>query len=59
MILIKTNHPCLMVGCHNDPHELDDLTEADYDVDECYPEGRSGDQDWVIEFKFLSWGISL
>jgi hypothetical protein len=45
MILIKTNHPCLMVGCHNDPHELDDLTEADYDVDECYPEGESGDQD--------------
>jgi hypothetical protein len=27
----------------DDPHELDDLTKADYDVDECYPEDGSRD----------------
>jgi hypothetical protein len=29
----------------DDPHELDDLTEADYDVDEWYPEDGSNDRD--------------
>jgi hypothetical protein len=33
----------------NDLHELDDPTEADYDVDEWYPEDGSNDWDWVIE----------
>jgi hypothetical protein len=27
------------------PHELDDLNEADYDVDEWYPEDGSNDRD--------------
>jgi hypothetical protein len=29
----------------DDPHELDDLTKADYDVDEWYPEDGSNDRD--------------
>jgi hypothetical protein len=29
----------------DDPHELDDMTEADYDVDEWYPKDRSNDWD--------------
>jgi hypothetical protein len=33
----------------DDLHELDDLTEADYDVDEWYPKDGSHDRDWVIE----------
>jgi hypothetical protein len=33
----------------DDLHELDDLTKADYNMDEWYPEDGSCDRDWVIE----------
>jgi hypothetical protein len=33
----------------DDSHELDDPIEADYDVDEWFPEDGSNDRDWVIE----------
>jgi hypothetical protein len=33
----------------DDSHELDDLTEADYDVDEWFPEDRRNDRYWVTE----------
>jgi hypothetical protein len=42
-----------------DPHELDNPTEADYDVDEWYPEDDSNDRDLLIEFKSLSLSLGI
>jgi hypothetical protein len=43
----------------DDLDDMDDLTKADYNVDEWFPEDGSSDQDWFVESKSLSLGLRI